>query len=258
MRSSKRTGELVAVQLHPVGSTDASAHPVAFEPARTRVGGGHEREPRRELHRSHGAGDHDAAVLERLSQSFDGVAAELGELVEEEDAVMREAHLSRPHVGASPAEQPDGGDGVMRRAERASAKQPPRSAEQSRDGMELRRFERFLPRELGEDRRQAPSEHRLAGAGRTDHQEVVAAGRRDLQGAARLRLTAYLREVDGRGGRRVVARDAPPPAASRSLEGNPRHRRGSQRRSREAPRPGRLRRRWQRGRPRRPGRLWRP
>ena len=71
--------------------------------------------------------------------------------------------------------------------------------------MELRRFERLVPRELGQDRGQPPGEHRLARAGRPHHQEVVAAGRRDLEGSAGLRLSAHLRQVDGRGGRHVVA-----------------------------------------------------
>lgn len=54
------------------------------------VGRGHQREPRRELHRSHRSGDHDTAVLERLTESFHGVTTELGQLVEEQDAGMRE------------------------------------------------------------------------------------------------------------------------------------------------------------------------
>jgi hypothetical protein len=37
------------------------------------------------------ADDGDVAFFERLAEGFEGVAAELGELVEEEDAVVGEA-----------------------------------------------------------------------------------------------------------------------------------------------------------------------
>ena len=86
----------------------------------------------------------DAAVLERLPQSLDGVATELGELVEEQDAVVREADLAGPHGRAPAAEQPDRRDRMMRRAERAGAEQPSRRTEQSGDGMELRRLQGLL------------------------------------------------------------------------------------------------------------------
>jgi hypothetical protein len=41
--------------------------------------------------------DEDPPVLERLTKTFDRVAAELGELVEEQDAVMREC--ARMYLG---------------------------------------------------------------------------------------------------------------------------------------------------------------
>ena len=85
----------------------------------------------------------------------------------------------------------------MRRSPRDAPKEP-------RDRMQLGRLQGFLPRQLRQDRRQPPREHRLPGAGRPHHQQVVATGSRDLQGPARLRLTAHLGEVDGRGGRRIV------------------------------------------------------
>jgi hypothetical protein len=45
-----------------------------------------------------GAGEGDEAVLQRLAQGFEGIAAELGQLVEEEDPVMGEADLPRTGV----------------------------------------------------------------------------------------------------------------------------------------------------------------
>jgi hypothetical protein len=42
-----------------------------------------------------GAGEGDEPVLDGLAEGFEGIAAELGQLVQEEDAVVGEAHLSR-------------------------------------------------------------------------------------------------------------------------------------------------------------------
>jgi hypothetical protein len=50
-------------------------------------------EPRRELHRAHHPRDDHAAVLERLSQAFDRVAAELRELVEEQHPVVQQGSI---------------------------------------------------------------------------------------------------------------------------------------------------------------------
>ena len=54
------------------------------------------------------------------------------------------------------------------------------------------------PRESpGQDRREASREHRLSGSRRTAEQNVVAAGRGDLESPAGDRLPANFREVDG-------------------------------------------------------------
>ncbi len=54
-----------------------------------------QREAGRERERARRAGDVDVAVLERLAERLERVAAELGQLVEEEHAVVREADLAR-------------------------------------------------------------------------------------------------------------------------------------------------------------------
>jgi hypothetical protein len=51
---------------------------------------GDEREPGREHHRTQHPPDDHAPVLERLTQTLDRVAAELGELVEEQHPVVGE------------------------------------------------------------------------------------------------------------------------------------------------------------------------
>ena len=71
-----------------------------------------------------GPGDGHHALLERHPQRLQRVAAELAELVEEEDAAMGPRHLARSRRRAAPDQRPRR-DGVMRRPERAPQ---PRSA----------------------------------------------------------------------------------------------------------------------------------
>ena len=79
----------------------AGAGGVSAEPAGARVHRGEELEARGKAQRAAAAGDGDRALLERLAQRLEDVAAELGELVEEEDAVVGEADLARPRDGSA-------------------------------------------------------------------------------------------------------------------------------------------------------------
>jgi len=63
-----------------------------------------------------GVGEGDEAVLQGLAEGFEGIAAELGQLVQEEDAVVGEADLSRAAEAAA-ADEAGIGDGVMGGAE---------------------------------------------------------------------------------------------------------------------------------------------
>ena len=67
-----------------------------------------------------GARDDHGAVLERLTQRFEDAPGELGQLVEKEDAQVREARLARMRDAAA-ADQPRPGDRVVGRAERPLA-----------------------------------------------------------------------------------------------------------------------------------------
>ena len=110
----QRTGQLLLIQLHPVRPTATVLALIAVEPAGARVGRGDQREPRRELDRARSAGHHDATVLERLPQTFERVAPELRELVQEEHPVMRQAHLSRAQERRPAAEETGDRHRVMR------------------------------------------------------------------------------------------------------------------------------------------------
>ena len=142
-----------------------------------------------------GPADGDLAVLERLAQHLEHVAAELGQLVEEEHAVVRQRHLAGPRDGAA-ADQAGVGDGVVRRAERPGRDERPVRARSAADRVDPRRLERLVERQRRQDGRQPLGEHRLARAGRADHQDVVAAGRGDLERALGVLLAVDLGEVD--------------------------------------------------------------
>ena len=82
----------------------------------------------------------------------------------------------------------------MRRAKGPPVDQPARA--EPRRAVDLRDLERLLERERRQDRRQATGQHRLAGAGRADHQQVVAARRGDLQRALRVGVPAHVAELE--------------------------------------------------------------
>src|SRR5690606_21188598 len=84
--------------------------------ARARVHGGHEHEVGGERHAAVGAADRDDVVLQGLAQHLQGLLAELWQLVEEEDAPVRQANLPRAGLTSSPYE-PGLRDRMVRRAE---------------------------------------------------------------------------------------------------------------------------------------------
>jgi hypothetical protein len=57
-------------------------------------------------------------LLERLAQDFQDVTAELRELIEKQNAFVRQRHLAR-HGHLAPTDQPDVRNGVVRGATRA-------------------------------------------------------------------------------------------------------------------------------------------
>ena len=69
-----------------------------------------------------GAADRHAALFERLAQHFQAAAVELGQLVEEQDAVVGERDLARLRDGAA-ADHAGVADRVVRAAERPRAEQ---------------------------------------------------------------------------------------------------------------------------------------
>ena len=128
------------------------------------------------------------------AQGVERVRAELERLVQEQGAAMREARLARPDAGPA-ADERLGRDRVVRCPERPPQAEPRARVVQASD--------RVDPADLGrlavvEERQQAGGrarQQRLADARRPGEGDVVPAGDRDLQGAARDDLPDHRREV---------------------------------------------------------------
>jgi hypothetical protein len=119
-----------------------------------------------------GAGDADPTGFERLAQRFERGAVELRQFVKEQHALVRQADLAGPRPDAA-ADQGRQRSRMMRVAEWPLAQQRPAAqAPGGRvDHAELQRLGRLQRRQ---DTRQARRQHRLAGAGRADHQDDLA------------------------------------------------------------------------------------
>jgi len=134
----------------------------------------------------------DAAGLERLAQHLEHPAIELRQLIEEQHAVMRQRNLAGARIAAA-AHQRYRGRGVMGRAIRALS--PTLQAKAAGERLNRRSLQRIGFVHGRKDAGQPLREHRLAGAGRADHQEAVAAGSGDFQRALRVCLAFDFGEV---------------------------------------------------------------
>ena len=149
---------------------------------------------RRERHHHLAADDRHVAVLERLAQRLQARAGELRQLVEEEHAVVRERGLARlRRVRRRPrGRRPRSCGGASGTGARVARPDAPRRP--AIDWMP-RHLDRLLRAERRQDRRQAAREHRLARAGRALQEQVVAAGRGDLEAGDEAVVAADVREV---------------------------------------------------------------
>ena len=117
---------------------------------------------------------------------------------------MREARLSGAQPRA-PADDRRGRRAVVRRAEGRIAYERVLRIDQAGDGVDPRHLEGVLLLERRQDPGKAPREHRLAGSRRAAEEQVVPAGGRDLERAARAFLAADVREIERRPLRTAVA-----------------------------------------------------
>ena len=111
---------------------------------------------------------------------------------------MRHRDLTRTQRQGAATDQRDSRRAVVRRAKRWTAHEPPVGQGQTGRGVDARNLDR-LP--VVEERQQAgepAGEHRLARARRAHHQEVVAAGCRDLERLSGKGLAAHFAQVGQR------------------------------------------------------------
>jgi hypothetical protein len=94
-------------------------------------------------------------LLERLPQHFEHMAAELGQFIQQEDAVVRQRHLAR-HRDLTTPDQPHIRDGVVRGA--TGARRDPRQAVtgEAGDAMDARGLEGFGQRHGWQDSGKSP------------------------------------------------------------------------------------------------------
>lgn len=192
----QRAGDAVAIGLDLFGRATAFAFGVAIVAARARIHGGDDHALGGEGHGTGRAGDGDASVFERLAQYLQRAAFKLRQFVEEEDAVVGDADFAGGGIGAA-AEQAGIGDGVMRRTKGARGDEGVFRVEQeAANAVDLGGLNGFIEGHRRDDGGDALGQHRFAGAGRADHEEVVAAGDGDFDGAFGTGLTLDFGEID--------------------------------------------------------------
>ena len=190
----QRPRELVAKRGQPLGRARALGAGVAARATRAQVHRRDELEPRRVERLPGRPGDADDAVLERLAQRLERRPHELGQLVQEENATVREARLAGSR-SRSAADDRSGRGRVVWRAKRRLGDQRPAGVDEPRDGVDPRHLERLVGCERRQDAGEPPREHGLPCARRAREQEVVRSGGGDLERAAGALLPADVGEV---------------------------------------------------------------
>ena len=112
---------------------------------------------------------------------------------------MGQRHGARPRQAAAPADERGRRHRVVRGDEGRRGGQGLLGIECPRQRAHRRHLERGVHVEVGQEPRHPARQHRLARAGRTDHQQVVAPGRRDLHRPAGRELPDDVGEVVRRG-----------------------------------------------------------
>ena len=186
--------ELVAVRREPLRRAGALRGGVSSRAARAQVHRRDELEARGKDGLAARARDRDDTVLERLAQRLQHRPVKLRQLVEEQDAPVREARLawSRPRPAADDRRRRRR---VMRRAERRLLDQRSIDREHAGDGVDPRHLERLRVPERRQDPRESSREHRLPRPRRACEEEVVPARGRDLERPPRALLAPHGREV---------------------------------------------------------------
>lgn len=170
----ERTGQTPRVTVLLGRGAVAGAPPIAAVTARAGIHRGDHHAAGGKRDRSVDARDRDLAFLDRLPQRLEHVASELGQLVEEEHAQVREAHLSSPRDRAAPHQRLQA-HRVMRRPKRSSGDERVAGRQLPADAVDAGHLDGLVVRQWREDRGKPTRQHRLARPRRSDHQHVVVA-----------------------------------------------------------------------------------
>jgi hypothetical protein len=149
--------------------------------ARARVHGGDQQHPGRVLDQGLGPADADDPLLERLAERVEHGGRELAELVEEQDTARGEAELAGSHRGAASTDERDHGRRVVRGPERWPGDGPTTGQRDAGRRVHPRRVAGVGAAERRQQAGQPTGQHGLARSGWPEQQQVVAAGRRDLE-----------------------------------------------------------------------------
>ena len=168
------------------------------EPAGTGIHGRHQHEAGGIGQGGGGPGDGHPPVFQGLAQHFQDILPKFGQLVQEEHAVVGQADFAGPGDMAA-ADQSGVGDGVVRGAEGPGWSPGPVPGHQAHDAVDLGRLDGLLKAQLGEDRWEAAGPAWSCRTREADHQDIVAAGRGDLQGPLDVFLALHFGEIQGKG-----------------------------------------------------------
>lgn len=188
----ERPGEARGVRPHLIGAAPA---PLRTRPvsAGARIRGRADLEPGGKRDRAVGPRDRHPALLQGLAQRLEARPRELPELVQEEDATVRERDLPGPRRRPA-TDEPGSGDGVVRSAERSRSERSV-SRRASGDAGDLRHLDGLGRGKRWKQGRKASRRQRLAGTGRADDQQTVSSSRGDLERVAKRSLTTQIGEV---------------------------------------------------------------
>src|SRR6185437_8758627 len=190
----QRAGNFGDVALNLRRRAVAVARGIAKESAGARIHRSGEHESRRKTDGKSSASNGDHAVFERLAENFEDVALKFRELIEKKHAIVAQGNFPRTGNCAA-ADQTGIADGVVRRAVRTRADEAARIIEDAGDAVNARGFDGLIKRHWWKNCGDTFGEHRFAGAGRPDEQNVVSAGTGDFESALGGLLSAYVAQI---------------------------------------------------------------
>ena len=140
------------------------------------------------------AGHSDHAVLQRLAQGIEHRGRELSELVEEQHTSGGCADLARSGPGAAPTHQGGHRRRMVGRPERRTGDQAV-GQRQTGGRVDPGYLQSLGGRQVRQQAHETAGQHGLARAGRSDQQQVMPAGRGDLQRPSSQRLARDVAQV---------------------------------------------------------------